>query len=530
MFQLSYMGLLELTCYSSAACSFCTMGACVYSKNTQNCFNLPRELLFWLSWTNFLSCLVYLVSFSSFAANDKSACELVGALAVFFSIAESLWIDMIVFYIYHTISSLRAGTEEESNYVSIFDEKNSSLTSACHGLLWGTSLIMALVLLVSGHTGAQTETTHVGHDIDYCGVKNTSTQWLVAVSGTGVVLVSCVGILSLFLYIYSQQPPCAHLCTEDHELSQHSGTNQPVHRPYATDQYPRLSMFKPPPLHATTTRDSTHSNNTAVPNNCNTDSLNTVPITTATNSRSQPRQGSDSYGQLSNMRSQVYVASSSPLFRLILMAYLTLQLSGIIMAYAPPEDSLTVVHINSAEGIINFTILVVCWMLGCLGEPIHQYDAVNQSDAVDGGKSPGKRCESDDSFSGRCMVPLMACVEACGWCWFAREDDDADEAASIDNCIGARGTNTLTSPCIPIRKPSGESSGSSFRSWTMDEFGNCTEPYETTHEYDDESSGARGRLTSDDYVAYSLMDSLISESSYMEQQQQKQEGYLTTVA
>lgn len=144
-----------------------------------------RQLIYWLSMSDFISSGVYFVSSFEKAGSTSAACETLALIGIFFPVSSFLWTDFIAYYLYRMIVQNQFYSQEEwQSVMRIF-----------HFISWGAAGMCVLFVAAFGHAGKDSNNTG-----GWCWVKASGNYELFIwemVGGKLVELTSCVVILPL---------------------------------------------------------------------------------------------------------------------------------------------------------------------------------------------------------------------------------------------------------------------------------------------------------------------------------------------
>mmetsp|Transcript_17550 Transcript_17550/g.29421 ORF Transcript_17550/g.29421 Transcript_17550/m.29421 type:complete len:543 (-) Transcript_17550:46-1674(-) len=183
--------LLRISCILSVAGSIITMVVCAQIGVIQK--RKGRDLIFWLSFTDFASSLIYFLS--SFENNDdgknSNLCQTYALLSIFFPVASFLWTDFIAYYLYDMVV----------NRQNVGEKEWSKLMFSFHVISWGVSALCITLVGVFGHAGKDSsDTSNTG---GWCWVHADTSRDLFLWELVGGKLVEWTSCLFILPYFYS---------------------------------------------------------------------------------------------------------------------------------------------------------------------------------------------------------------------------------------------------------------------------------------------------------------------------------------
>jgi hypothetical protein len=111
-----------------------------------------RQLIFWLSVSDFWTSVVYFLSTFEHSDQNTSTCKTLALLGIFFPVASFFWTDFVAWHIYITIAERKIKTDAEwENIMKIF-----------HVIAWGFSGLCILLIGVFDHAGRESDTSNTG--------------------------------------------------------------------------------------------------------------------------------------------------------------------------------------------------------------------------------------------------------------------------------------------------------------------------------------------------------------------------------
>lgn len=134
--------VLRTSCLLSITGSLVVMLVCRYPESNRK--RSATQLIFWLSFADFCTAVVYL--FASFEAHkDKNTpwCQTTALLGIFFPVASFLWTDFIAFYLYSLIMWNRFRSSDD------WDRTMKKF----HLYAWGTALLCIVLVASFGRAG-----------------------------------------------------------------------------------------------------------------------------------------------------------------------------------------------------------------------------------------------------------------------------------------------------------------------------------------------------------------------------------------
>lgn len=142
--------LLRISCILSILGSSIVMIACRFPETMRK--KKGRQLIFWLSVSDFGTSVVYFLSTFEHSDRNTSICKTLALLGIFFPVASFFWTDFIAWHIYVTIAERKIKT----------DESWKQIMKIFHILAWGCSGIC--IALVGGfdHAGRGGDTSNTG--------------------------------------------------------------------------------------------------------------------------------------------------------------------------------------------------------------------------------------------------------------------------------------------------------------------------------------------------------------------------------
>lgn len=183
--------LLRLSCFLSILGSLIVMLVCKTRKilEKQN----GRHLIFWLSFSDFSSSFIYLLSSFLIKDNNENTiqCKVFALLGIFFPVASFLWTDFIAYYLYSMIVSRKFKTEKEwSNLMTYF-----------HIISWGLSAFCILIVASFDHAGRSEENGNVDNTGGWCWVM-ASSKTLILWEIIGGKLIEWMSAFIILPYLY----------------------------------------------------------------------------------------------------------------------------------------------------------------------------------------------------------------------------------------------------------------------------------------------------------------------------------------
>jgi hypothetical protein len=187
--------LLQISCTLSILGSLLVMFVC-NSKQMILKQQKGKYLIFWLSFSDFASSFVYLLSSILLSNRDhhqnSSKCQTFALLGIFFPVASFLWTDFIAYYLYSMIVSRKMKSENEWRVLMIY----------FHLISWGVSALCVLIVVVFGHAGSS-DTEEGDNTGGWCWVAASSKSlifWEI-IGGKFVEWLSSFIILPYFYFI-----------------------------------------------------------------------------------------------------------------------------------------------------------------------------------------------------------------------------------------------------------------------------------------------------------------------------------------
>jgi hypothetical protein len=139
--------LLRISCILSILGSTIVMTACRFPETMRQ--KKGRQLIFWLSFSDFGTSIVYFLSTFEHSNHNTSLCKSLALLGIFFPIASFFWTDYIAWHIYITIAERKIKTTKEW----------ISLMRIFHILAWGCGTVCILIIGIFDHAGRGGENT-----------------------------------------------------------------------------------------------------------------------------------------------------------------------------------------------------------------------------------------------------------------------------------------------------------------------------------------------------------------------------------
>jgi hypothetical protein len=137
--------LLQISCILSIIGSLTVMSICYTKRMIEK--QKGKYLIFWLSFSDFASSLIYLISSFSLTETDQEKnskkCQILALLGIFFPVASFLWTDFIAYYLYSMIVSRKFKTDLEWK----------QLLKSFHLISWGVSGVCILIVGIFQHAG-----------------------------------------------------------------------------------------------------------------------------------------------------------------------------------------------------------------------------------------------------------------------------------------------------------------------------------------------------------------------------------------
>lgn len=141
--------LLRISCILSILGSLLVMFVC--SSKQILIKQKGKYLIFWLSFSDFASSIIYLLSsLSNDLEHNSLKCKIYGLLGIFFPVASFLWTDFIAYYLYSMIVSRKQKTEKEWK----------QLMTYFHLISWGVSTLCIAIVASFGHAGRSDSEEH----------------------------------------------------------------------------------------------------------------------------------------------------------------------------------------------------------------------------------------------------------------------------------------------------------------------------------------------------------------------------------
>lgn len=139
---------LRTSCLLSIVGALVVMLVCRYPESNRK--RSATQLIFWLSFADFCTAVVYLcASFESGKDDNALWCQTTALLGIFFPIASFLWTDFIAFYLYSLIMWNRFRSPEEWNRTM----------KKFHLYAWGIALVCIILVGSFGHAGKDVESS-----------------------------------------------------------------------------------------------------------------------------------------------------------------------------------------------------------------------------------------------------------------------------------------------------------------------------------------------------------------------------------
>lgn len=185
--------ILRISCLLSIIGSIIVMIACRFPKKIWK--KKGRQLIFWLSFSDLGTSIVYFIS-SFDQTNNKNSklCQTYSLLGIFFPVASFIWTDFIGYYLFSMINSRKLTTDKEWKY----------LMRWFHLISWGISGIC--ITLVGGfhHAGrSEKEEDNSENTGGWCWVVTSKYSNLILweiIGGKCVEWLSCFIILPYLYY------------------------------------------------------------------------------------------------------------------------------------------------------------------------------------------------------------------------------------------------------------------------------------------------------------------------------------------
>lgn len=151
-----------------------------------------RDLIFWLSFADFGSSFIYLLS--SFESSDDGSnsdlCQTYALLSIFFPVASFLWTDFIAYYLYDMVV----------NRQNVGEKAWSKMMFSFHIIAWGVSALCIILVGAFGHAGKD-KNPDINNTGGWCWVHADSSRDLILwelVGGKFIEWISCLFILPYF--------------------------------------------------------------------------------------------------------------------------------------------------------------------------------------------------------------------------------------------------------------------------------------------------------------------------------------------
>lgn len=182
--------LLQVSCVLSGIGSLITMLVCSQIGVSQK--RKGRDLIFWLSFTDFATSVVYLMSSLETNKDGKNStlCQTYALLGIFFPVASFLWTDFIAYYLYDMVVNRQS-----------VDRKDWSRSMiSFHTIAWGTSFLCIILVGTFGHAGEDSDVDN-NNTGGWCWVYADSSKELLLwelVGGKFVEWTSCLLVLPYF--------------------------------------------------------------------------------------------------------------------------------------------------------------------------------------------------------------------------------------------------------------------------------------------------------------------------------------------
>jgi hypothetical protein len=184
--------LLRISCVLSVVGSMITMVVCAQIGVLQK--RKGRDLIFWLSFADFASSLIYFLS--SFESSDdgknSDLCQTYALLSIFFPVASFLWTDFIAYYLYDMVV----------NRQNVGEKEWSKLMFSFHVIAWGVSALCITLVGVFSHAGKDSDPNN-NNTGGWCWVHADSTRDLFLWELVGGKLVEWSSCLFILPYLYS---------------------------------------------------------------------------------------------------------------------------------------------------------------------------------------------------------------------------------------------------------------------------------------------------------------------------------------
>jgi hypothetical protein len=185
--------LLQISCTLSIFGSLTVMFIC-HSKGMLE-KQKGKYLIFWLSFCDFSSSLIYLISSFSLTEeeNNSKRCQIYALLGIFFPVASFLWTDFIAYYLYSMIVSRKSKTELEWKQLLIY----------FHLISWGVSALCILIIASFQHAGRSNESNEGDNTGGWCWVAASSKSLILweIIGGKFIEWISAFLILPYFYFI-----------------------------------------------------------------------------------------------------------------------------------------------------------------------------------------------------------------------------------------------------------------------------------------------------------------------------------------
>lgn len=183
--------LLRASCMLSLLGSLVTMLVCAQIGVKQK--RKGRDLIFWLSFADFISSSVYfLSSFEKEDGKNTDLCKTYALISIFFPVASFLWTDFIAYYLYDMVVHRRNVTERDW----------SKLMKVFHGIAWGLSGLCILLVGSFGHAGKD-EDSDKSNTGGWCWVHADNSRELIIWELIGGKLIEWTSCLIVLPYFYS---------------------------------------------------------------------------------------------------------------------------------------------------------------------------------------------------------------------------------------------------------------------------------------------------------------------------------------
>jgi hypothetical protein len=181
--------ILRVSCALSILGSLLVMLACSLPDSLRK--KKGRQLIFWLSLTDFGTSVVYFLSSFETSTKNTDSCQTLALLGIFFPVASFLWTDFIALHIYMIITSRRLKTDKEWDRIMIY----------FHIISWGVGALCITLVAAFDHAG-RNENDSSANTGGWCWVQTADPSmliWWELIGGKFVEWTSCFLLLP-FLY------------------------------------------------------------------------------------------------------------------------------------------------------------------------------------------------------------------------------------------------------------------------------------------------------------------------------------------